>query len=564
MTDRPVASQVIGIEIDNSTLKAIVLKNIQNKPVLEKAYAIDIQGQEADSEKHLDQSQSNGFRKHLNKDLVISGLNADTVLIRSFESKLKKERDIDSTLQFQVEPLLPFPIEEALIDRVIVSPLEDGTDLTLFIVKKESLQDHLDQWHELKIDPEVIGAVPNALAQFCKLFCREEGPCFVVNIGVHRITCDLVKNGKLIAAQACRQGLKYLMEAYQQDRQSAPSLPDFSNLDFARLDGSLAPHLIKAFEQMKLEVNRILFALSKSPRAGDANAILVTGAAGKLTDFSKRLFDKIKKKVIYPEPSENFSLSSNDLQYYAVPIGLALSGLPKIDDLINFRQEEYAFPNPWKRFKQPLGIFLGLCLLLAICLYFLGSSYITGQKNELRQEYARLLGSINKSFSQVENEYLTKNPSENGYAPDSIGELSQEQIIARVNFIENSLKTTPDVFPLLPNLPRVSDVMAWLMNHPSVVHREDQTGVVTPLLEIESVTYTYVKRPDLARPRDRYQVRMDLEFTSSSPKQAREFHDSLIGPNDFVDPKNEVKWSVNKNRYRASFYLKDKTVYPSS
>jgi type IV pilus assembly protein PilM len=36
----------------------------------------------------------------------------------------------------------------------------------------------------------------------------------------------------------------------------------------------------------------------------------------------------------------------------------------------------------------------------------------------------------------------------------------------------------------------------------------------------------------------------------------------LIAPNELVDPKGEVKWNANKGKYRASFFLKDKTAYP--
>jgi len=36
----------------------------------------------------------------------------------------------------------------------------------------------------------------------------------------------------------------------------------------------------------------------------------------------------------------------------------------------------------------------------------------------------------------------------------------------------------------------------------------------------------------------------------------------LITSNDFVDPKGEIKWTATKGKYRTSFYLKDKTIYP--
>ena len=60
---------------------------------------------------------------------------------------------------------------------------------------------------------------------------------------------------------------------------------------------------------------------------------------------------------------------------------------------------------------------------------------------------------------------------------------------------------------------------------------------------------------------EKYQVKVDLEMVAPTPKMARELHTALITPNDFVDPKAEVKWAASRGKYQTSFYLKDKTAY---
>lgn len=105
----------------------------------------------------------------------------------------------------------------------------------------------------------------------------------------------------------------------------------------------------------------------------------------------------------------------------------------------------------------------------------------------------------------------------------------------------------------------MSDVLAWLGTHPNFVTATKDKG---SSLQIESFNYTLIKRPEPSKKQEKYQVKVELEFSSPTPKMAREFHDALISPNDFVDPKGEIKWNSNKDRYRTSFFLKDKTVYP--
>ena len=81
-------------------------------------------------------------------------------------------------------------------------------------------------------------------------------------------------------------------------------------------------------------------------------------------------------------------------------------------------------------------------------------------------------------------------------------------------------------------------------------------------LKIDSFSYQMVKRPDITKKGEKYQVKIDLEITAPSAKMAREFHTALNSPNNFVDPKSEVKWSNTRGKYQASFFLKDKTSYP--
>ncbi len=77
------------------------------------------------------------------------------------------------------------------------------------------------------------------------------------------------------------------------------------------------------------------------------------------------------------------------------------------------------------------------------------------------------------------------------------------------------------------------------------------SGSVTP------VTYTFDLLVDAATPPDVY----DLEFAAASPTQARELHDALLVPNQFIDPTTEIKWATSKGGICASFTLQDKTCY---
>jgi type IV pilus assembly protein PilM len=179
--------------------------------------------------------------------------------------------------------------------------------------------------------------------------------------------------------------------------------------------------------------------------------------------------------------------------------------------------------------------------MLSTALYALGEAHLTEQRHGLAEKYATLLVSMEKPA--IEQEIIA---------------LNADQLEDKLNDLEQDLKQTREEMALHPDVPRVSDVLAWLSSHPKVVVAGEEDRAI----KLESLNYVMVKRPEKGKLKEQYQVRVDLEFSSPSATMAREFHDALLAPNQFVDPKNELKWSVHRGRYRATFFLKDRTKYP--
>lgn len=250
--------------------------------------------------------------------------------------------------------------------------------------------------------------------------------------------------------------------------------------------------------------------------------------------------------------------STTELNSHAISIGEALTAFPGYKDQVNFLQNEFSYPHPWKRLKKPLFIYSALCIGLAFAFYIFGQTYLASQEDVLREKYAELLGIMHKPYAVFEKEFAAKSNENDLQDIPPLESLTQGEIADRVYVLEKELKKVPDLFPLTPNSPKVSDLLAWLSIHPNIVGKESSS----PLISIEGINYTMVKRPELNKKQERYQIKVEIEFSSSSPTAARELHDALLQPNQFIDPKAEVKWTYGKGQYRASFILKDSTVYP--
>lgn len=571
MFDKPQATHTIGLDLDGPSLKGVALQLLRGKPNLESTFDFPVEPATAaaDNVKPLyTDKQKQLLNSIAHKNLIVTSLAAHEVLIRPLDLKIKKEKDIDAVLAFQSEPLLPYPIENALVDKIILSKDKEGCKLSIVAVRKDHLAHHIKQWNSLDIEPEVVTATPVALATFAKYFTNNEGPLYVVHLGIASSLCILIDKGKLIAAQALPKGLTNLVEALAKDKDIdlISARGQLSEQQFLHSELEETPALKEAVGSLRLDLTRTIYALAKQVKGQEINDILPTGEGTHINGLIETLCNPLNKTLLPPQETPDFAMNTLELQKFALPLGAALSALPKNQDQINFRQQEFAFPSPWKRLKKPIALYLLLCFGIAVALVLFGKAYLSYQEGEIKRQYLDLLNIMNKPYADFEKEFTSKIPSNRELAPGEIikvDSLTQEEIKNRLNFLEKEIQSMPQSYPLQPNVPLVSDVLAWISTHPNAIGKTLSDNIPPPALQIENFNYTMLKRPELAKKQEKYQVKVEFEFTSPTPKMAREFHDALVAPNEIVDPKGEIKWSSNRDKYRTSFYLKDKTVYPN-
>lgn len=533
----------IGLELTSTEMKGAELSLRQQKPVIHQLFSRSLPLEEIDVKQlYMDDAQ------------LITGLQGDDVLIRSLELPLTKEKDIEAALAFQAEPILPYPAENALLAKQILQKEADQTHLILLAARKDLFESHLQQWQQLKIEPEIVSCVQMALGLFGQTYIITENPFLILNVSEKSLTGVLVQKGKILASFTHQEGLKLLCQE--------GSFEQLKQINFGQ-DGAIPADFSNELKRLQQIAVKMQYALSKEANGQPIEGVLITGEIVELQQLNHWLAQKLNLPLLTCIETPDAPDSAKRL--YAVCIGLALQALKGTKEQVNFRQGEHRYPYPWKRLKIPIAAYGACILLLAAVFYVFGQHYLIYQENQLKQDYVDLLAEMNKSHENFEAAFLAKNPQArektNGEIVNVI-ELDRQDLLERLQFLQKDLQATPDSFPLFANIPRVSDVLAWISQHPYVVSKNEQ-GELESRLQLENFSYTMLKRPVQGKKQEKYQVKVELEFSSPTPKWAREFHDALIASNDFVDPKGEVKWSSNRGKYRTSFFLKDKTSYPN-
>ncbi len=528
MREKITAKQATGISCDGSVWRLISLALEKENVILKRNERLEA---EEMSVKPLYISP---------EDLVITALPSSLHLLRPLHLKLTKEKDIDAALPFQAEPLFPYPTDVALLDRVILESQNGATKLTLLSARKESVKQEIETLHAFEIDAEVITSESVALAFFADLVSEGTGPQIVLHVGTRETICALVEKQKPLNCYTLSFGSENLSEID----------PEWEKIDLTNDE-----RFTTIASLLRQQITRVLFALAKQSNTR-MDSLLLTGLAKgtKLGDF---LLPSFKQKMVVPKPT--LDLDPEALQENALPIGLALCGLMTAPYQVNFRQGDLAHANPFKRIKKTLVLYLVSSFSLAAAIYLAGDAYIDWKERSLIQkEYPKILSHVGKTHEQIEEQFRKKRGKgdERGYPPP-LDSLSEADILVRLEMLNKESASTPDSYPLKPETPLVSEVLAYLSTHPVLSSKDEGGEEIT----IEKFSYTMIKRPEQTKKKEKYQIKVELELSSTSPKLAREFHDSLIAPNEIVDPKEEIKWSSSKSLYKTSFCLKDKTIY---
>lgn len=159
---------------------------------------------------------------------IVTGLPAQDVVRREVSMKLKSEKKILEALPFQIESVIPYPMDAAVILPFLYPKEKESTDVVLIATTKTILANHLKN---VSCDPDVVSSIPAALTRFCQFFFPEQTALAMI----HKDTGICVREGKLLLTQTLQHSQER-MHAYIQlkcpDAFFVPLESDITHGDF--------------------------------------------------------------------------------------------------------------------------------------------------------------------------------------------------------------------------------------------------------------------------------------------------------------------------------------------
>jgi type IV pilus assembly protein PilM len=427
----------------------------------------------------LNKDQVRLFDKHLSQGISISAVQTRDVLCRHLDLPLKKPKDVFAALNFHIEPLMPYPLDKAIIQSQITSQQDHSTSLAAFAVRKDHLEQHLNELKTYGIEAEITTTKAHALAALAPLLPQTGSCVLIVHESEEEITLVLTEKGEIIATRGV---------------ENKPAIGP--------------------------EIQKALLTITTNYKSKIFDTIYFFGKDLEI----QQAIQKASGQAILSPTSSLLSLTQEELIHYGLAIGCALA-----HQSVNFRQKEFAYPRPFRQYKQPLIAFFSLSLFFALSLSVFSQITLTQKKQALSRAYTALLESEGKLDTSVA--------------------LTPEGYLSSLSALEQEIKERPETFPLLPQIPKVREILGWLASAPEAKD-----------LTLESLHYQFVKRPDFSNRYEKYKVRVELEFSGPNANSYRLFQEALKNPK-FVDTTEEIQWVPSKGKYKASFYLRDQTKY---
>src|SRR5579862_430434 len=477
--------RVLGISREEHALKISLVTKEKNQVHVSQCMTVPLVNKEA-FRSALVSLQGASTQK------IATGLESHEVVFRSISLPLKSASKVLDALPFQLEALLPFSMDQAIVCPFLKAKDSQCTSVSFIATSKDLLKKHLSECVAIDFHPDVVTCTPIALFRLSRWLYPEQKNLLFFHFDEHITHCIVIQEGRLVLSQSMRLG--------KSEWKNAPS--------------SFKERLANELERMAI------FMKEKIPIAENTPWALV----GEITscEESTALWKKIFSDA-------QLSVAEESVHTHALSIGFALDALANDAQRVQFLQREFLPRHHLQARKKRGLLYAAACLALSVIIGL--SSTIALQKKT-------------KDLSSKLQSYFPSAQNKKTFALSEIDEALAKS--------ETSLLKAKNGFPFFLTIPKVSEVLAWLSTHPAFTAAD---GLPKEGIEIKAFRYQLTKFPTLEEPAAPYQATVDLEFTATAPRFAREFHDALLKGDRIVNAKKELKWNTQGNNYSVQFEL---------
>lgn len=450
--------RILGIELGKTHIRAAVV-SVRGSSISVDACVIE----QVDSEKQNHAERIVAALTRIKEQVgrvskVHISIPSSSVVFKEMRLPFINYDKISQVIRFEIEPLLPFSLQDALIDFIITDTRTDdqGQEAQVFVAatQRSVVIEPLSWCQQATIDPQVITIDTFALYGLyseIKAYMSREGTVILLDIDMQSTRIIAIHNKQLRIIRTLSYGIYTIAKSASATTNTTPqqTLDHLSRFGFEKAG---PPDFTQALQNSATEFfGKVQFALNSlltQLHVTSPNSILVLGGS-EIKGATKIVSEKLQS------PCENFDIQKiveggryklnapvASMQACLVAIATALPC--SITQRFNVRRGELEPPQGMLLLKQ---IITSTILLIIIFASLITHSLIQTKRlnTEIRTSKIEIIDELKKRFSEI--------PEEEDDLDDVIESaktaLSQEQAVwiafssqSRASFLEYLLELT--------------------------------------------------------------------------------------------------------------------------
>ena len=387
-TKRILSKKVISFSIEDNVVKAALVYVKRSKTIIENLFEKPI---ESSNKNDFSQNASKAIKSILDQvkkyDQVKISIPSSMTTFKELSMPFTNKDKIKMILDYEIEPMLPFPIEDAISDFIITKQIKHKKTMTAqilaCIVRKQDLQDILNLYYDAGIKPNNISvdlfsiySVYQQIPEYNKL----TNLTVFLDLGFSSTQIALLDDGQLRITRFIPNGIEKIIKNISKELNQ--SIENIQNTVFTQelrtlqqndFDKSLQKQLIDLFNEIQFTLNS--FSSKLNLKIG-ISKIFLMGKASQikgLQRFASNLLqipcENFKTDKIFTNNTfkNKVKKAITNWTNYIVPLGTSAPSGSQID--FNLQRKEFAIPN-MTLLKKQIGttIIIG-CLIFGTILF---------------------------------------------------------------------------------------------------------------------------------------------------------------------------------------------------
>jgi general secretion pathway protein L len=160
--------KILGLDIRPDAVSAVLIDSSIKGTVIEAHEYVPFSGRKEDRNGLSASLETIEQKMDISDAVCVASFPADEISFRNIQVPFKGQKKIKKILPYELEPTLPFPVEDLIIDFIHIE-IPDHTNTKKLItaaVEKSKLQSFLDTLATFNIEPEIVtvGGYPTAFS----------------------------------------------------------------------------------------------------------------------------------------------------------------------------------------------------------------------------------------------------------------------------------------------------------------------------------------------------------------------------------------------------------------